>query len=387
MASRYYNEVREKFFPIFEVRPSGRCREAHIEGGGIAACPIPIFPPGVARVCMRLALQAVLMLGIGCNAMSAEWETLRKCRLLPNDSNDGDSFHVDYEGREYLFRLYFVDAPESDLSLPDRNDEQGTHFGIDPEQVPVIGKKATHFTAEALARPFTVVTKFQVVRGRSRLVRHLAFVETSEGQDLAALLVANGLARAFGVKSDVPDELSSESLMERYKHLEKLAARKQLGAYASAGDIEEKPARASRVPEAPSCSNHLIPSPVLQVPDMDPDFTAGLDLTLKSVLDLLPAVGFREGDYSEIPGWKPAPKNVAVSTKEKLPQGSSTTPSRLVGLNSASIEELDSLPEIGPARARAIIERRPFTCVEDLQSVPEIGPKRYSKIKPLVTIE
>jgi hypothetical protein len=45
--------------------------------------------------------------------LAEEWQTLRNCRLVPNEWNDGDSFHVSHQGQEYIFRLYFADAPES----------------------------------------------------------------------------------------------------------------------------------------------------------------------------------------------------------------------------------------------------------------------------------
>jgi endonuclease YncB( thermonuclease family) len=49
---------------------------------------------------------------------------LKKCRLQASDFNDGDSFHVQYDDQEFIVRLYFVDAPEVDDSVPERNREQ-----------------------------------------------------------------------------------------------------------------------------------------------------------------------------------------------------------------------------------------------------------------------
>src|SRR5262245_59278412 len=42
----------------------------------------------------------------------ARWETLKGCHLMTDKYRDGDSFHVNYSGKEFVFRLYFVDAPE-----------------------------------------------------------------------------------------------------------------------------------------------------------------------------------------------------------------------------------------------------------------------------------
>lgn len=50
----------------------------------------------------------------------AKWVTLKGCRYLPQDYNDGDSFHAKYGQREFIFRLYFVDAPELDESIAER---------------------------------------------------------------------------------------------------------------------------------------------------------------------------------------------------------------------------------------------------------------------------
>src|SRR5262245_9300497 len=46
-----------------------------------------------------------------------KWVTLTGCRLLTNQFVDGDSFHVTHKGNKYIFRLYFVDSPESDPAL------------------------------------------------------------------------------------------------------------------------------------------------------------------------------------------------------------------------------------------------------------------------------
>ena len=61
----------------------------------------------------------------------------------------------------------------------------------------------------------------------------------------------------------------------------------------------------------------------------------------------------------------------------------------LVNINQASLDELLSLPGIGPVTAEKIISYREehlFTRVEDIQKVPGIGPATYEQIKLYLTI-
>jgi competence protein ComEA len=53
----------------------------------------------------------------------------------------------------------------------------------------------------------------------------------------------------------------------------------------------------------------------------------------------------------------------------------------LVDINSASAEELDKLPGIGPARAKAIMANRPYNGKDDLTQRKIIPPNVYSQIK------
>jgi competence ComEA-like helix-hairpin-helix protein len=52
-----------------------------------------------------------------------------------------------------------------------------------------------------------------------------------------------------------------------------------------------------------------------------------------------------------------------------------------VEINSASLEELETLTGIGPKYAQAIIDARPFKTVDDLERVKGIGTKTLQKIK------
>jgi competence protein ComEA len=62
----------------------------------------------------------------------------------------------------------------------------------------------------------------------------------------------------------------------------------------------------------------------------------------------------------------------------------------LVNINTATLEELDSLPGIGPTIAQRIIDYReengPFNTIEDIMNVSGIGPATFDDIKDLITV-
>jgi competence protein ComEA len=66
------------------------------------------------------------------------------------------------------------------------------------------------------------------------------------------------------------------------------------------------------------------------------------------------------------------------------------TTSPLINLNSATSDQLDTLPGVGPSTAKAIISYRnrkgPFVKVEDLLNVPGIGPSKVAALREQVTV-
>jgi len=64
------------------------------------------------------------------------------------------------------------------------------------------------------------------------------------------------------------------------------------------------------------------------------------------------------------------------------------TPAGPVHLNSATLEQLDALPGVGPVTAQKIIDYRTqhggFGSVDELDAVPGIGPARLGDLRPLV---
>jgi competence protein ComEA len=69
--------------------------------------------------------------------------------------------------------------------------------------------------------------------------------------------------------------------------------------------------------------------------------------------------------------------------------GKSATKSGPLELNTATAEELERLPGVGPKLADAIVQYRNqqrFQTVDDLNNVPGIGDKRLADIRPHVTV-
>ena len=62
----------------------------------------------------------------------------------------------------------------------------------------------------------------------------------------------------------------------------------------------------------------------------------------------------------------------------------------LVNINTATVEQLDTLPGIGPSLAQAIIDYRaqngPFKKIEDINNVKGIGDVLFAKIKDKITV-
>jgi competence protein ComEA len=277
-----------------------------------------------------LLIAVVFLLATAGLRAQGEWTKLEQCHFVPNPANDGDSFHVRANEKEYIFRLYLVDAPETDAANPARLIEQAKYFGISVPQVIELGEAAKSFVQKKLAEPFTVSTRMANAMGRSNIERFYAFVRTKEG-DLGEQLVANGLARVYGRRGRPPGALSSAAESQKLKTLENQAKQAKLGGWAA--NIERS--------SAPTGSPATIPSPSLTVPD------AAL----------------------------PAASSPSTSKNERL------FPAKF-DINTATEKELRLIPGIGPVMAARIIAARPFRSADDLKKVNGIGDKKYDQIRP-----
>lgn len=67
-------------------------------------------------------------------------------------------------------------------------------------------------------------------------------------------------------------------------------------------------------------------------------------------------------------------------------QGAATVSTNdLININSASEQELDSLPGVGPVTAQKIINARPFNSIDDLLNKKVVSSKVYSEIQEKIT--
>jgi len=302
---------------------------------------------GISALVVVLSIATV---DVSARDHSKDWIALKDCRLIPNPANDGDSFHVSAGEKEYLFRLYLVDAPETDEMTPRRLIDQAKYFSITVPQAIEVGRAAKDFTQEKLSQPFTVFTHMSDALGQSRLERFYAFVETTEG-DLGEQLVRNGLARSYGFKAAPPGLTSSRIEVEKLQQFEDEAKRDKIGGWGvNTGRLNAH----------------------AQTPSAFSSFVADGKTQSRSA----PAVS-----HGVFPVAKPA-----ASTRSPVEMNGSRAKERVplgnIDINTATEKELTTVPGIGYVIAARIIAARPFRSADDLKRVSGIGEKKYAQIRP-----
>ena len=308
------------------------------------------------------------MLSVVAARSAADWVNLDGCRMADNASNDGDSFHVKHKGREFVFRLYFVDAPETSLLIPERVSEQADAFDVTQEEVLKAGKGAAAFTKKRLGGEFKVSTRWEDARGMSKGGRHYAFVETADGEDLGELLLAAGWARSYGMKAATKSS-SAAQLQQRYDRLEQKARRAGVGIWGGAKGavaVEDEQSRESEPDVDAEDGGAFMAAGVME--------SAFASMTHSEVAAKENDPVAAAATPVPTPMASPSPRRAAKSSGGKAK----------LDINTASKEELAALPGIGDSKAAAIIAARPFAGSFDLLRVPGITPATLKEIYPFV---
>ena len=265
------------------------------------------------------------------------------CEYIESKWNDGDSFSVRLtDGLTITARLYEVDTIETHINnttAARRLRAQRRYFGISafgarPEEsiqkAIELGELATAFTQNALAgKPFTIYTSHADARGGINNKRIYVFIETSEGKSLAGELVQSGLARAYGVYRQSPIGLHQDEARERFKDMELRAAGSRRGIWA---------------------------------------FTDWEALPEERLTERLEEIELSS----------------AVKESKRPPADGSINP------NTASKEQLEMIPGIGPSTAQKIIDARPgqvFITPNDLLSISGIGQRTLEKMQAYLIFE
>jgi competence protein ComEA len=97
-----------------------------------------------------------------------------------------------------------------------------------------------------------------------------------------------------------------------------------------------------------------------------------------------------DGELIVVPRLGETPPAPVATTPGARATATATSAPTIVNINTATVDELDKLPGIGPTTARNIIEYRqangPFQKPEDIMKVRGIGQSLYDGIKNLISV-
>jgi competence protein ComEA len=296
------------------------------------------------------------------------WTVLNNCVYVSNRADDGDSFYVSVSGRLYLFRLYFVDAPETDFDFKDRVDEQAKYFGISNGDVIRAGKVAKDFTRSKLSQPFTVRTCFQDALGRSRMQRLYAIVQTATG-DLGEQLVENGLARIHGASANPVGLPLANVEWQKLRQLEIEAKGERVGGWGvNFGRIMARSEKSKN-------RDPVDPFEAFFHPERAQSTDSGSGSATASDIVAINPPGAGINPTAPATMERPTPQPIRA---EVISKSNAVT----LNVNTATQEQLENIPGIGPVLAQRIIDARPFNDADDLHKVKGIGDTRYQKLRP-----
>lgn len=117
---------------------------------------------------------------------------------------------------------------------------------------------------------------------------------------------------------------------------------------------------------------------------IDDAIAAAGGATAKAQLDAVNlAAPVADGEQVLVPG-----SGAAAAAVGAPAASAGSSPSAPIDLNTATAEQLDALPGVGPVTAQKIIAYRtahgPFHAVDELEGVPGIGPAKMAQLKGLV---
>lgn len=145
----------------------------------------------------------------------------------------------------------------------------------------------------------------------------------------------------------------------------------------------------ARVHEAIAAAGGALPDGVPGALNLAAPLTDGAKVYVYKRAELQPAAPAPQAAQPP-PEARAATYSPVKSTEVAASSPAASKQPPVANLNTATAAELEAVPGIGPATARAILEYRskhgPFKRVDDLTAVSGIGPKTLEKLRPYLTV-